>query len=714
MKYLTEEIGDTYKAWTAKKPVVIHAPTGSGKTFFILNRLLPYVAECGKRMVYLSNRSALKQQVENEFQRDSALAKYQGSITICNYQRLSSVNIRNGNERPYGLSADQKERWREDHEIIHSDYYVLDEAHYFLADSDFNMELKECVKRIESIQSQNSSAIWVYMTATLPYLLLYLSSDITAFPSLQNSIKPQCPPYLQTPDLYEYENYFNSAKALLTYKEQKDLKCHYFDKEIEFWEKFKIWPEPKTPNPVIDMSRNLDIARVAKRYFQHRYEQYDRFFEKVKDQLNYYFIEPQPFRFIPIYYSIDEELLVAIRHSPPEDKWLIFVKSKTIGKSMQKALVKAGYPDTIFIDSGSKYRKKTTPEKKVWNQIAQEEKFSQKILITTKVLDNGVNIKDTNLRHIVIQDLEQTTFLQMLGRKRFLNENETERVFVYLRNISEGTICKHFQQHIQNIMLFWYHLFKIQSRTDLNKGLLTEIQMFQSHYMEGGHYRAPYRNYVIEKDISSITFDRAGSFFPKDNPGILVDLYQPDEYFSLKLTYQYYKILSMLERARDERLHVLLKEKCTTEECEIREIELQRRQFVWLKEQLSWLGISTDGEDWETNPINPKNLEHWIGIYFHLIDRAKEELFQFLNSHVGVLSEAEADDLKTLYHQFLVVAVPGSPAVKLKGSVKKIQEFFVEYDFPYRLYSKKHSRNGKQRNWWHIERADDSSQETSN
>ena len=65
MKYITEEIGDSYKTWTAEKPVVIHAPTGSGKTFFILNRLLPYVAECGKRMVYLSNRSALKQQVEN-------------------------------------------------------------------------------------------------------------------------------------------------------------------------------------------------------------------------------------------------------------------------------------------------------------------------------------------------------------------------------------------------------------------------------------------------------------------------------------------------------------------------------------------------------------------------------------------------------------------------------------------------------------------------
>lgn len=705
MAYISEEIGDAYKTWSAKKPVIIHAPTGAGKTYFILSKLLPYVAECGKKMVYLSNRNALKQQVENELRCNPMLTKYQNAIMICNYQEFSFVDLRNGGDRPYGLSDDQKKRWRKHHEIINADYYVLDEAHYFLADSDFNMKLEDCIRRIKEIQTRNSSAIWIYMTATVPYLLLYLSLNTAG---TLNEPRPQKPPYLQTPHLHKYKCYFQSAKALLTYKEQQDVFCDYFDNEVEAWQRFKTGPQ--IPNPIIDMSRNINIA--TKRHFQKRYEQYDKFLEAIKTRLDYYCVKPQQSRYIPIYFSTDEELLSAINQSPEEDKWLIFISSKANGEKLQESLTSAGYTDTIFLKSTSKSKKDTTAEKKTWNQIVKEENFSQKILISTKVLDNGVNIKDTNLRHLVIQDLEQTTFLQMLGRKRFSNEDDTERVFVYLRNVPEGTLRKYFQKNIQNIMLFWYHLLKIQDRPNLQMDLLAEIQGFQSVYMESGHYKAPYKNYVVEKDMR---YDKAGKCIPKDNPGLLVDLYQPDEFSLLKLTYRYYKLLSLLEKAQDERLPILSGGNYSTaEEYETLDESLQQQQFIWIKEQLSWLGIPTDGENWDADPLNPVNPDHWIGVYFHLVESAKEELLQFLDSHIGPLSKDEAAELKSLYHKFLVTHSPRDPAVKLKGSIKKIQEFLVNHGFPYRVYSKKCMREGKQRNWWHIERVDDSSQETSN
>ena len=167
----------------------------------------------------------------------------------------------------------------------------------------------------------------------------------------------------------------------------------------------------------------------------------------------------------------------------------------------------------------------------------------------------------------------------------------------------------------------------------------------------------------------------------------------------------------MLEKARDERLRTLVKEKCSFEICEAREEELQKLQFTWLKEQLSWLGLSTTGEAWELSPMNPINPDHWIGIYFGLMNNIREELLQFLDSNVGALNDLEVKELKSLYHKFLVTHSPRDPAVKLKGSVKKIQEFFMEYGIPYCLHSKKCSRNGKQRNWWFIERVGDSSQE---
>lgn len=51
------------------------------------------------------------------------------------------------------------------------------------------------------------------------------------------------------------------------------------------------------------------------------------------------------------------------------------------------------------------------------------------MLITTKVLDNGVNISDEGVRHIVIPFCDQTEFMQMLGRRR---TDEGERVYLYV------------------------------------------------------------------------------------------------------------------------------------------------------------------------------------------------------------------------------------------------------------------------------------------
>ena len=86
---------------------------------------------------------------------------------------------------------------------------------------------------------------------------------------------------------------------------------------------------------------------------------------------------------------------------------------------------------------------------------------------------------------MVIQDLEQTTFLQMLGRKRF--SDDKEQIYVYLCNISESQMIKYFQFKIQNIILFWFNLDKLQHRQPINNTPSTEITEFQSHYSSAPH-----------------------------------------------------------------------------------------------------------------------------------------------------------------------------------------------------------------------------------
>lgn len=40
------------------------------------------------------------------------------------------------------------------------------------------------------------------------------------------------------------------------------------------------------------------------------------------------------------------------------------------------------------------------------------------MLFTTKVLDNGVNLKDKAIKHIIIEQTDMVEFMQCLGRKR--------------------------------------------------------------------------------------------------------------------------------------------------------------------------------------------------------------------------------------------------------------------------------------------------------
>ena len=63
------KIGNDYREWKGATGerygdrIFIDAPTGSGKTTFILKTLLPYYTARRKRILYLVNRRILKEQI---------------------------------------------------------------------------------------------------------------------------------------------------------------------------------------------------------------------------------------------------------------------------------------------------------------------------------------------------------------------------------------------------------------------------------------------------------------------------------------------------------------------------------------------------------------------------------------------------------------------------------------------------------------------------
>lgn len=63
------------------------------------------------------------------------------------------------------------------------------------------------------------------------------------------------------------------------------------------------------------------------------------------------------------------------------------------------------------------------PDNEIKKAIINHECFEQSVLITTPVIDSGVNICDENVKNIAIFYTDRTQFIQSLGRKR-LKEGE--------------------------------------------------------------------------------------------------------------------------------------------------------------------------------------------------------------------------------------------------------------------------------------------------
>lgn len=113
--------------------------------------------------------------------------------------------------------------------------------------------------------------------------------------------------------------------------------------------------------------------------------------------------------------SFENELKEMIINS--KDQWLIFVKSKDQGKKIFLDLYLNLKKEVIFLDRESADGG-TKEQKETFNHLGQNEKFDQKVLIVTKLLDNGVNIKSESLKNIVCFETDPIEIVQMIGRKR--------------------------------------------------------------------------------------------------------------------------------------------------------------------------------------------------------------------------------------------------------------------------------------------------------
>lgn len=366
--WIADGIGDDFKQWQTKNDinsqrkfeqkltistpenshVFIESATGTGKTSFILNKLLPYAIEKNRHILYVSNRTALLQQVENEvatrfndnlieITKQSSSYAYKDSkrnnvpyrflkleysnfhIGLCNYHSLTNFLK---TIREYGIEF----------------YYIIfDEIHFFIEDALFNPWTYQIYL---TILNQFPNSVFIMLSATMEEIINDFLEGLTdtALRQICNKIGNSVPiEFICNPNIYIYKNtYHRDAYELAFYKD-------------------------------------------------------------------------------------DDALIELICQSNPDDKWLIFVTSKDKGDTLAKAIDEYTDYSVKFISSQNK-------KSAVWKKIVNQAMFDVDILITTKVLDNGININDPALKNLVLPFCDHTEFVQMLGRKRL---QEGEKINVY-------------------------------------------------------------------------------------------------------------------------------------------------------------------------------------------------------------------------------------------------------------------------------------------
>ncbi len=125
------------------------------------------------------------------------------------------------------------------------------------------------------------------------------------------------------------------------------------------------------------------------------------------------------------------EILNRIITDTKKDKSLVFLSSVERMKEMH----------TIFGQSAEYIYSKSNKELKKYLKLSslRNERFEARILFATKVIDNGINFCDADLKHIFCELVDSDGIIQAFGRKRYSGQSSDECHF-YIRERTASEI----------------------------------------------------------------------------------------------------------------------------------------------------------------------------------------------------------------------------------------------------------------------------------
>lgn len=142
-------------------------------------------------------------------------------------------------------------------------------------------------------------------------------------------------------------------------------------------------------------------------------------------------IEPDYGGYHFLWFYHNQEIVQIISELPSDEKILIFVSSIAEGKEIRSILKKNMPGGDVFLYSSESAYSEHGQELEA--ELVTEQKFSHRVLLATAKLDVGVNIFDSNVKHIFILLDNAESMIQMLGRRR-IQADETIKVYLHARD----------------------------------------------------------------------------------------------------------------------------------------------------------------------------------------------------------------------------------------------------------------------------------------
>lgn len=133
-------------------------------------------------------------------------------------------------------------------------------------------------------------------------------------------------------------------------------------------------------------------------------------------------------------FSNAEYVKKLLKSIPKDEKCIVFCRSAMVAKELSEEF------GGVFNCSKSNY--KYTVDTALINGIFTREKFDCQFFFTTTACDNGVNLRDPALKHIICIGLtDPNQIIQCIGRKRTIDEND--KATVYIQEPSKKQIAAH-------------------------------------------------------------------------------------------------------------------------------------------------------------------------------------------------------------------------------------------------------------------------------